>query len=159
MNVIVGVADMKISANPDEVLVTYALGSCLGITMYDPTTKVGGMLHVMLPSSATSPEKAERNPCTFVDTGLPKLLDALSRAGANRKRLQVKVAGGASVRAEQDDFFQIGKRNFIATKNLLWKEAVLMQANDVGGGESRTMSLAIGSGQVQLKFNGTLKAL
>ena len=60
---------MKISTNADDTLITYALGSCLGITVWDPVTKVGGMLHVMLPTSTVSPEKAQKNPCTFVEIG------------------------------------------------------------------------------------------
>ena len=150
---------MKVSTNPDDTLITYALGSCLGITVWDPVAKVGGMLHVMLPTSTVSPEKAQKNPCTFVDTGLPKLLAEVFRAGGMKGRLQVKVAGGASVRSDKDDYFQIGKRNFIATKNLLWKEAVMLGANDVGGNISRTMTLAVGTGQVQLRTNGAVKPL
>lgn len=150
---------MKVSTNPEDTLITYALGSCLGITVWDPVAKVGGMLHVMLPTSTVSPDKAQKNPCTFVDTGLPKLLNEVFRAGALKGRLQVKVAGGASVRSDKDDYFQIGKRNFIATKNLLWKEAVMLGANDVGGNISRTMTLAVGTGQVQLRTNGAVKPL
>ena len=114
MKHIVGVADMKISASADDLLITYALGSCLGITIYDPISAVGGMLHVMLPLSTIDPAKASANPYMFVDTGVPRLFIDCYKAGARKERLVVKVAGGACANGHSadDDYFQIGKRNF-----------------------------------------------
>lgn len=155
MKHIVGVADMKVSGNPDDVLITYALGSCLGIAIHDPVAKVGGLLHVMLPLSTIDPAKAKENPCMFVDTGVPRLFIECYKAGAKKERLIVKVAGGACMYgSEEEDRFQIGKRNFLMLRKLLWKNGVLIQASDVGSKESRTMSLHIGSGEVLLRFNG-----
>ena len=156
MKHVVGVADMRISANKEDSLVTYALGSCLGITVYDPIASVGGMVHVMLPLSNIDPAKAQQNPCMFVDTGVPKLFLDCYSAGARKERMIVRVAGGACTKDnEEDDFFQIGKRNFVVLKKLLWKNGVLLKASDVGGTQSRTMSLDIGTGEVMLKISGS----
>jgi chemotaxis protein CheD len=152
---IVGVADMKISAESDDQLVTYALGSCLGIVIYDPVVKVGGMLHVMLPLSTIDAAKATENPAMFVDTGVPRLFIESYKIGAHKQRLIVKVAGGASVHGnEAEDQFQIGKRNFVMLRKLLWRNGILLQAHDVGGTHSRTMTLDIGSGEVTIKTQG-----
>ncbi len=155
MTHIVSVADLKISAQSGDSLVTYALGSCLGVTIYDPVTNVGGMLHVMLPQSTIDPNKAKANPSMFVDTGVPELFRRCYEAGAERQRLVIKVAGGACLNgSEDDDSFQIGKRNFIMLRKLLWKNGLLLKSCDVGGKTSRTMSLDISNGQVLIKSNG-----
>ncbi|MBI2886039.1 MAG: chemotaxis protein CheD [Chloroflexi bacterium] len=151
----VGVADMKISTNRDVTLATYALGSCLGISLFDPVAGVGGLLHVMLPVSTLNPQKAQENPYMFVDTGLPRFFQECYKAGARKERLVVKVAGGASInRSEQDDYFQIGRRNFVVLRKLLWKNEVLLRTEDVGGTVSRTMYLELVSGAVTLSHNG-----
>jgi chemotaxis protein CheD len=157
---VVGVADMKIAAGPGETLVTYALGSCLGVTVYDPVARVGGLLHVMLPDSSSRTPGTPLNPYKFVDTGLPLLFKQSYQAGARKERLVVKVAGGASSKErEADDMFQIGKRNFLALKKLLWKNGVLIAAHEVGGSVSRTVTLETASGEVLVKSNGQTAAL
>lgn len=151
----VGIADMIVSAVPDDVIITYALGSCLGITIYDPVVKVGGMLHAMLPTCSTDPEKAQKNPLMFVDTGVPKLFWESYKLGAKKERLIVKVAGGACVnKTEDEDHFQIGKRNFLMLRKLLWKNGVMIKAEDVGGQVARTMSLALTDGELIIRSNG-----
>ena len=155
MKQIVGVADMKISKQPDDQLITYALGSCLGITIHDPVACVGGLLHVMLPLSTIDPRKASENPFMFVDTGVPRLFLDCYKIGAKKERLVVKVAGGASIHENEDnDHFQIGKRNFVMLRKLLWKNGILLKAHDVGGMYSRTMTLDVGNGNVTLKTQG-----
>jgi len=143
----VGVAEMRISAEPGDVIVTHALGSCLGIAAHDPDAGVGGILHVMMPKSSINPEKAEKNPFMFVDTGVPAFFRDLYAVGAVKPRLVVKVAGGASVQIGTSDRFEIGKRNMTMLKKLLWKNDVLMASDDVGGSKARTMYLEIGSGR------------
>jgi chemotaxis protein CheD len=157
MKLIVGVADMKLSRRPGEVIVTHGLGSCLGIAVHDASAGVGGLLHVMMPAASANPEKAEANPYMFVDTGVPAFLDALERAGANRRRAQVAVAGGAQVNGS--DYFAIGRRNAVALKKVFWKSSVLVDAQDVGGTQARTMYLEIGSGRVWLSTAGQRKEL
>jgi chemotaxis protein CheD len=152
-------ADMKTSSDPDDSLVTYALGSCLGIAIYDPMSMVGGLLHVMMPSSAIDVAKAANNPFAFVDTGVPMLFKACYALGAEKKRLVVKVAGGAAIQAGNNDLFQIGKRNFTLLRKLLWKNGVLLKKHDIGGTRPRTMSLGIGTGEVTLKTDNKITPL
>jgi chemotaxis protein CheD len=153
---VVGVADLKVSDVPGETLITYALGSCLGVMVWDPVAKVGGLLHVMLPDSSIDPVKAQTNPFMFVDTGVPRLFKACYEKGAVKSRVIVKVCGGAHQGVDESaDRFQIGKRNAVQLKQLLWKNGVMIKAQDVGGVQlSRTVSLDVGTGDVVIKLNG-----
>ena len=161
MKHIVGVADMKMSNKPGDVIVTHALGSCLGIAIHDHITKVGGMIHLMMPFSRLNPEKAKNCPFMFVDTGIPAFFENIYRVGGVKSRLTVKVAGGANVQVHKndDDRFAIGKRNFVALKKLFWQNGVLIDAKDIGGNVPRTMYLEIGSGRVWLTTAGVRKDL
>jgi chemotaxis protein CheD len=146
---------MRISSSGEDQLITYALGSCLGITIHDPVAKVGGLLHVMLPLSTIDPAKAEENPYMFVDTGVPRLFLECYKLGAKKERLVVKVAGGSCASGNaDDDYFQIGKRNIVMLRKLLWRNNVLLKSQDVGGSKSRTMTLDIDSGLVLIKSQG-----
>ncbi len=159
MKHIVGVADMKMANQPDDIIVTHALGSCLGITIHDATACVGGMLHVMMPLSSTNPDKAKLNPYMFVDTGIPAFFREAYALGAQKSRLVVTVAGGANVQNIGNDSFAIGKRNYTILKKLLWKNGVMIAAEDTGGSHARTMYLEIGSGRVWLSTAGQAKEL
>ena len=153
---VVGVADMKVSADPKARLITYALGSCLGIAVHDPVAGVGGLLHVMLPTGTIDPAKMHARPAMFVDSGVPMLFKECYRLGARKERMLVKVAGGAHAgTTEEVDSFQIGKRNLLALRKLLWKNGVLLHAQQTGGiRTSRTMWLDVGTGAVTLKVGG-----
>lgn len=159
--VVVGMADLKVTDSRDDSLITYALGSCLGIVVHDPIAGVAGMLHVMLPSSAIDETKAKAQPAMFVDTGVPLLFKECYRLGARKERMTVSVAGGSfSGCTDADDTFRIGKRNMITLRKLLWKNGVLIHVDDTGGvQQSRTMSVNVGNGIVQLRTNGTLRVL
>ena len=159
MKQIVGVADMKVSTTPGDVIVTHALGSCLGIAVHDPVAGVGGLLHVMMPEGRMNQEKAEANPFMFVDTGVPIFFREVYAAGGIKTRIVIKVAGGANVNNVGNDRFQIGKRNYIILKKLLWKNSVLIGAEDVGGTSPRTMYLQIGTGRTWLSTAGIEKEL
>ena len=160
MRHLVGVADMKISSSPEDEIITFALGSCLGITLYDPIAHVGAMVHVMLPSSSIDPVKATTNPYMFVDTGVKNLFLESYKVGAQRNRLVVLAAGGACANGlEQDDYFQIGKRNVTVLRSLLWKNGIILKNCDFGGNLARTMSLDVGTGQVLIRINGTTEIL
>lgn len=151
---------MRVSTKKDDVIVTHALGSCLGVTVHDPVASVGGLLHVMLPLSTIDPVKAGQNPFMFVDTGFPRLLIECFKNGAQKQRLEIRVAGGAnSQMREEDDLFQIGKRNLIMLRKFLWKNGMLLKSSDVGGIHPRTMSLEISSGKVTVKSNGQMRDL
>jgi chemotaxis protein CheD len=155
----VGVADMKVSNRLEDVLITYALGSCLGITLFDPVARVGGLLHVMLPSAGMHREKARQNPYMFVDTGVPRLFQEAYRLGARKERIVVKVAGGAAAHDDENDSFQIGRNNFLMLRKLFWKNRVPISAHDVGGRDSRTVWIEVATGEVVLKTNGVESTL
>jgi chemotaxis protein CheD len=155
---VVGVGDLVTTADADLQLVTYALGSCLGVVVHDPVARVGGMLHVMLPDSSLDAHKAASQPAMFVDTGVPRLFHEAYRLGAVKERLVVKVAGGATAQG-QSDLFEIGKRNMIALRKILWQNGVMITRHDVGGGSSRTMTLDIRTGDVTLRIDGALRPL
>lgn len=152
---------MKASATVGERLITYALGSCLGIVIYDPVANVAGMLHVMLPTGTIDAQKMQDKPAMFVDSGVPILFKECYKLGAKKERMIIKVAGGAHAGAsEEGDRFQIGKRNMIALRKLLWKNGVLVHANDTGGIQtSRTMWVDVATGDVTLKINGVESTL
>lgn len=153
---VVGVADMAVSRTIGERLVTYALGSCLGIVVFDPVVSVAGMLHVQLPTGTIDESKMRERPAMFVDSGVPLLFKECYKLGAKKERMVVKVAGGAHAGAvESEDRFQIGKRNLLALRKLLWKNGVLIHAQDTGGIQcSRTMWVDVATGDVTLKING-----
>ncbi len=143
----VGVADMKISAVKGDILVTHALGSCLGLMIFDPVSGAVGLLHAMLPLAKLNPEKAAANPGMFVDTGVPALFSAFYAAGGAKERAIVKAAGcGEPLNA--GGMFKIGSRNFTILKKLLWKNGVLLDKEDVGGQKSRTVRLEVGTGRL-----------
>jgi chemotaxis protein CheD len=156
---VVGVAEMAVSSDPEDLLITHALGSCLGIVAHDPDAGIGGLLHVMMPLSKINPKKAHDNPFFFVDTGVPRFFDRLFEGGARKQNLTVMVAGGASVNRSETDRFAIGKRNFVVLKKLLWKNGILIAAEDVGGEKARTMRLEIGSGRVTLSTGAEVTEL
>jgi chemotaxis protein CheD len=150
---VVGVADMVVSNDSSAEIATYSLGSCLGITVYDPLKKIGGLLHLMLPDSKIDPTKAVNAPFMFVDTGVPRLFHAAYNLGADRSRLVVKVAGGAQL-LDQQGIFNIGARNFEALTKLLAQNGLKAHAADVGGLSSRTVRLDLTNGQVSIKSPG-----
>lgn len=153
MNVVVGVADMKISKCPDDTIVTYSLGSCIAVAIFDPIAKVAGILHFMLPQSNLHNGKTQLNPCMFADTGLPLLFNTAYAQGALKSRLIVKIAGGAQI-LDDKEFFAIGKRNYVEVKKILWKNQVLIKAEHIGGSLARTMYLDVNSGKIRLKVQG-----
>jgi len=156
----VGVGDLKISRDPADRIITHALGSCLGITVYDPVAKVGGLLHVMLPLSTIDAGKALENPFMFVDTGVPRLFLDAYKAGARKERLIVAAAGGASPTGrDREDFFQIGSRNVVMLRKLLWKNGVVLKGSDFGAFDARTMWMEMETGEVTVKINGVERRL
>lgn len=149
----VGISEMIVTDNPEEKLVTYSLGSCLGLTVYDAINKVGGMIHCMLPLSSIDPVKAKGNPEMFVDIGVPVLLEKFFQMGGERSQMVVKAAG-CSQMLDPKGLFNIGSRNFTLLRKLLWKNSILLKAQDIGGSVSRTLSLEILTGRTVVKSQG-----
>jgi chemotaxis protein CheD len=151
--VVVGIADLAVSNNPALTLATYSLGSCLGISIFDPVARVGGLLHVMLPESKIDPDKAQRQPAMFMDSGIPALFRAAYELKAEKHRVQICVAGGAQV-MDSSGFFSIGKRNYEMLKAILKEHGLNIHADQVGGMVSRSMYLNLATGEVRLKVSG-----
>lgn len=149
----VGVGDCKVSAQSGESLVTYGLGSCIGVAIWDPATRVAGLLHFMLPESSTDPAKAANNPYLYADTGIPLLFKSAYKLGAEKKRLIVRVAGGAQV-LDGDGVFNIGKRNYLSLKKIFWKAGVMIHAEETGGSVSRTLRLEVETGKLTVQEAG-----
>ena len=153
MNLIVGVSDMKVSNDPDASIITYSLGSCIGIAIYDPVVHVGGIAHYMLPDSRIDPEKAKKNPYMFADTCIPSLFKASYKLGAKKQRLRVVMAGGAQI-LDQKGLFNIGKRNCMVAKKIFWKNKVMVDYEEIGGNCNRTVKLVVENGKIILKISG-----
>jgi chemotaxis protein CheD len=156
---VVGIADMAVSADQRELIVTYALGSCLGVCVFDAVARVGGLLHLMLPQGSMAPEKAAQNPLMFADTGIPKLFLSCYALGAKKERMTVVVAGGASFNGNEDGELAIGQRNIAMLRKVLWKNSVILKKHDLGGTDPRNMSLDIRTGAVSVGFGGETRVL
>jgi chemotaxis protein CheD len=151
---VVGVGDCRHALAGSDTLVTYALGSCIAVGIWDPVSKVTGLLHFMLPESRPEMSaSASEHPFRYADTGTPLLFRRAYELGADKRRLQVYLAGGASV-VDDGGFFQVGKRNHTAIRKLLWKAGVLVQGEDVGGTYSRTVRLDSSSGKFVISTPG-----
>ena len=156
--IVVDISDAKISSNAQDVLTTYSLGSCIGVCMYDPVVHIGGMLHYQLPNSILDKPKAERFPFMFADTGMAVMVRKLLDMGAGAKRMQVKIAGGASMGTGPKGF-DIGKKNYLSIRKLLWKNGMFIDAEDVGGTSPRNMYLNVADGNVTIRSVGLEKIL
>jgi chemotaxis protein CheD len=155
---IVHVSDAKVSDSLDDVLITYSLGSCIAVCLYDPVMHIGGMLHYQLPDSKTDLQRAKEKPFMFADTGMQILVDKLLSMGANKKRIRIKIAGGAEMDTGPKGF-DIGKRNYLAIRKILWKNGMFIDAEDVGGSTPRNMYMNIANGEVTIRADGIEKNL
>jgi len=156
--VVVDISDAKVSSDPKDVLTTYSLGSCIGVCLYDPVAHVGGMLHYQLPDSKIDKHKAEKFPFMFADTGMAMMVKKLLTVGAGAKTMKVKIAGGAAMSIGPKDF-DIGKRNYLSIRKLLWKNGMFIDAEDIGGTSPRNMYLNIADGSVTIRSIGLEKSL
>ena len=146
----VGMADYKVGKAP-STLISYGLGSCIGISVYDPNSKVGGLLHIMLSDSTQS--RATDNPAKFADTGIPLMIKEVVAAGAVQRRLVAKMAGGAQMFsfANATDIMKVGEKNAIAAEAILKKMGIPIIAEDTGGTCGRTVSIDLNNGDYIVK--------
>jgi chemotaxis protein CheD len=153
--VILGVGDFGASNTPGDEVKTFALGSCVSVILLDPKTRTVGMAHVALPDSSINKIKAVEKPGYFADTAIPALLNEMVKFGCNKqgKGMVVKLCGGANV-MDTNDTFQIGKRNALAIKKVLWSYGMGAVAEDLGQNFSRTVSISVETGQVMLSSPG-----
>jgi len=141
----VGMADLKVGKSPHS-LISYGLGSCVGIALFDPHSKIGGLAHIMLPNSLQA--RATDNSAKFADTAIPALIDQLVRLGAAKSRVTAKIAGGSQMFSfpQATDAMRIGDRNVEAVKEVLKSLSVRLIAEDVGGNYGRTVELLLETG-------------
>ncbi len=141
MRTVLGLGDLAATEREEEVLKTFALGSCIGLVLFDRKSQVVGMAHVVMPDSTISPDKAEREPGRFADTAIPALIEKMKAKGSTGK-LVAKLVGGALI-SEVNASYEIGKRNTLAVKKLLWKYRIPALAEELGGSICRTISTEI----------------
>lgn len=148
----VGIADMKITRQ-EGILITYALGSCIGVSFYDPMIKLGALLHIMLPEKSGA---KDGNVYKFADTGIHETLRKLSAFGATKSRMVCKIAGGAKMFEMKGGggLGNIGERNAQNVKRILMSEGLRVYSEDVGANYARTMLLDVATGQVYIRSAG-----
>lgn len=152
---LIGIGTCEFSQDPQAILIAPNLGSCLGIAVYDHVSGLGGLVHCLLPLSKNDPEKASKNPCLFVDTGFSFMLNYMLSRGVDLKKAAIVVAGGSNIN-DQNNIFEIGKKNYTILKKLMWKNNLLLKAEHCGDSLSRTLSLDIGTGLTTLKIQGKI---
>ncbi|MBR5509229.1 MAG: chemotaxis protein CheD [Lachnospiraceae bacterium] len=148
----VGIGDMKF-AKGDTTVITYALGSCVGITFYDPVARMGALLHVLLP---TRSNPADINVYKYADPGIQETIRKLTMSGMMKSRMIVKIAGGAKMfeLSGKSDFGNIGQRNVDTVKRILAAQGLRISAEDTGGNFARTMVLDVATGTVVIRGAG-----
>jgi len=153
-DIILGVGDLGASNVKGIQIKTYALGSCVAVVLLDPRTRTVGMVHVALPESSINLERAQQLPGYFADTGITALLRAMAQFGTSGPQgLIVKLAGGAQI-MDPNNTFNIGKRNALAVKKVLWGMGLGPRAEDLGENYSRTVSVATDTGIMHLSSPG-----
>ena len=146
----VGIGDMKI-ARREGTLITYALGSCVGITFYDPMIKLGALVHILLPEAG---DNAAGNIFKFADTGIKETLRKLEVFGGVKSRYQCKIAGGAKMFEMSAGIGNTGERNVKMVEKVLAEEHIRVMAKDVGANYARTMLLDVTTGTVKVRTSG-----
>jgi chemotaxis protein CheD len=150
----VGIGEFAVSKNPEHQIKTMALGSCVGVMTHDKSSGCWGLLHIALPDSSINMKRAQDKPGTFADTGIPALLREMRRNGWNgQSRITVRLAGGASI-MDPNATFNIGKRNVLAVKKILWGFKLGSIAEHIGGEISRTVVVDIKASKVLLSSPG-----
>jgi chemotaxis protein CheD len=150
---VVGVGEFAVSRNPEEVIKTFALGSCVAVIFLHKPTRTVGLIHVALPESSISPEIVRERPGYFADTGIMAILKKMSvitkQGNGLSQGMLVKIAGGANI-MDTNNTFNVGKRNVLSLKKILWSLGMGPMAEDVGGTISRTVSVSVGTGRIVL---------
>lgn len=144
---------MKFSTKPEDVLVTHSLGSCVGVAAYDPQTRVGGLIHCLLPQMRGGSGKDITNPYMYVSSGVPTMIRMLLTKGAKRDRLILKAAGGGHMMTS-NRLFDVGQQNSDFLHRLLAHNHIRLQAKDFGGTLPRTMYFYLDTGRVMVKSLG-----
>lgn len=152
----VGLGEQAVSRSPEDVLVAYGLGSCVGVVMIDPVSRVSGLLHAVLPRLTDGMERSEANPCKYVEGGIEGLIAALVKQGANRNRLIVRIIGGANmlISSGLTRTFDIGTRNIEAARTTLGRLQMPIAVEEVGGHTGRTVRVYVADSRVTVRVIG-----
>lgn len=152
----VTIGEMLVSSNPSDVMVAYGLGSCVAVCLYDPVTRVGGMIHSLLPHSPNGSSSHDGPPAKFVNRGVPALLGALKEMGALRSRLVAHLCGGAQVLAapSRNSVLNVGDRNIAAAEQQLADLGIRIRAQATGGSTGRTVRFYLEDGRVTVRSLG-----
>lgn len=150
---VIGIGELAVSGTAGLTITTHAVGSCIAVCIFDPVASVAGMLHFLLPESAINPERADRHPAVFADTGIPLLFQTAYDHGLVKQRAIVKLVGGAEMPQTNGAWFNTGRRNLLAARHLLWRNGVFVAAQDVGGTDARTVHMSVEDGRLQV-FSG-----
>jgi chemotaxis protein CheD len=152
----VGLGEQAVSRNPEDVLVAYGLGSCVGVVMVDPISHFSGLLHAVLPRAAMGPVPGESNPFKYVESGIENMLASLLRSGANQSRLVIRIVGGANMLMASDmtRSFDIGTRNIEAARATLSRLKLPLIVAEVGGHTGRTLRVYVANGRVTVRVIG-----
>lgn len=142
-HVIVGVGQLACGVHP-QILITQALGSCVGLALWDPMTRIGGLAHIMLPSASDSAMRG--HPARFGSTAVPALVEQLSEMGAPKRRIVARIAGGAAMFGGDSDLGTIGKRNTAEVRAQLHRLGIPIRGEDTGGSHARTIELHLDTG-------------
>ncbi len=148
----VGVGEYAVSKTPGDTIKTMALGSCVGVIFLMPKIRAVGLLHVALPDSSINHKRASEKPGMFADTGIPAIIKQIQKMGNNGKII-MKLAGGAAI-MDPNNTFNIGKRNILAVRKILWQYKLGAQTEDLGDSISRTVSIEVNTGKVYLSSPG-----
>jgi len=152
--VYVGVGEYSASKSPNQIVKTLALGSCVAVIFLDVQNRAVGLLHIALPDSSINKKRSEERPGMFADTGIPKLLEDMKKLGYNGQgKMIVKLVGGASI-MDPNNTFNIGKRNLLAIRKILWRYQLGAIAEDVEGSISRSVSVDVNTGKVVIASPG-----
>jgi chemotaxis protein CheD len=146
--VLVGVGELACAREP-SVLVTQALGSCIGLALWDPRLRIGGMAHVMLPASPDGELTGRRH--RFADLAVPELIEQMVAMGAGRHRMFAKIAGGSSMFKGDSGMDSIGGRNAVAVIEQLERAGLAVCASDTGGSHARTIELHLDTGTLMVR--------
>jgi chemotaxis protein CheD len=152
----VGLGEHAVSRSPEDVLVAYGLGSCMGVVMVDPNSHYAGLLHAVLPRASVVSAAGESNPFKYVESGIENLIASLIRNGANQSRLVVRLIGGANMlmTSEFTRSFDIGTRNIEAARATLGRLKLSIVAAEVGGHTGRTLRVYVANGRVTVRMIG-----
>lgn len=148
---IVGIGEFAVSSDDAQTIVTHALGSCIAVCIWDQKAVVGGLLHFLLPDAAVNPERARTQPATFANTGLPLFFQAAYAVGLDKKRCRVRLIGGAEIAGLGGaNSLNVGKRNLLAARNILWRNGLLIESEATGGTIPRSVALHVGDGKIDV---------